>query len=93
MPAIRTLIDSDAVRTAAISAVVATFGWAGHTALELRDHNAQLRIHDAQIRSLTDGQNATRDSIKDVGVAIARVEGKVDTVNQKIDDDRATRHR
>ncbi len=84
MITLRSMLDSEAVRTTVISAAVATFGWAGHTALELRDHNAQLQLHDIQIKSLASGQAATHD-------VVVRIEGKIDTVNQKIDDDRATR--
>lgn len=89
----QSLIGSDTIRTAAISGTMAIIGWVSHTMLELNGQAAQLQSHDAQIKALFSGQRETHEALQSLTTTVVRVEGKIDVVNQKIDDDRNARRK
>ena len=93
MSVLSTLATSEAVRTAAFSVVFAGLGYAGHTAYEVSSQATKIETHDAQIQKLFDGQHETHQALQDLNTVVVRVEGKLDVVNQKIDDDRSSRGR
>lgn len=80
----------------ALSIVMAGAGFLVHVAVASDAQEKKLAEHDTQIQHLLDGQQRTNGALNNVSVTIARVEGKIDVLNQKIDDDRSTasqRHR
>lgn len=72
---------------------MAVVGWASHTMLELNGQAVQLQNHDTQIKALFAGQKETHDALQSLNTTVVRVEGKIDVVNQKIDDDRNARRK
>jgi hypothetical protein len=93
MSALSALFGADAMKTAVVSVVMATCGWAGHTVLEMNAQSKVLDEHTVQIQKLFDGQAETHKSLQDVTTTLTRMEGKIDVVNQKVDDDRSRKDR
>lgn len=87
------LLDSKTLRTGVISVTMAILGYAGHAAIEVNKQGDILDAHTATIQELKKGQDETHHVLADLTTAVVRVEGKVDVVNQKIDDDREAKHR
>jgi hypothetical protein len=48
-----------------------------------------LKQHTVQLQKLWDGQAATTAALNTLSIGQAQISGKIDTLNQKIDDDRA----
>lgn len=76
----------------ALSIAMAGAGFFFHVAVASNAQEVKIVQHDAQIQKLIDGQIATTLELNKIFVALARVEGKQDVLNQKIDDDRSTSH-
>lgn len=73
-----------------LSVAMAGAGFLFHVAVASDKQETKLEQHDAQIQRLVEGQVAAHKDLNDVAVTIARVEGKLDVLNQKIDDDRSS---
>jgi hypothetical protein len=69
--------------------VVGLLGWVGHGLLSAYTDSSKLDQHTQQIEKLWEGQKATHDSLQELSVTVARIDGKIDVLGQKIDDDRA----
>lgn len=82
---------SELARTAAVSAVMAIAGWGGSTLLTASDNSLVLQTHTGQIQHIFESQKETKDALEKVSTAIIRIDGKIDVINQKIDDDRTAR--
>lgn len=76
----------------ALSVVMAGAGFLVHVAVASNAQDQKIEQHDAQIQKLIEGQIATHRELNEVFVAIARVEGKLDVLSTKIDDDRSATH-
>jgi hypothetical protein len=87
------LTDNDTVRTVFIAIVTGALGWGSHAVMELNVQSQRLETHDKQLQVLFEGQNRTHQALQDLNTTIVRVEGKIDVVNQKIDDDRDAKKR
>lgn len=79
-----------------LSVAMAGAGFAVHVAVAASEQTskqqqmeAKLADHDAALKTLADGQTRMTGVLNNVAITIARVEGKVDVTNQKIDDDRS----
>ena len=87
------MLDSASVRTGLIVSVLSSvivFG--GHQVLKTVTQEDQLTAQAKQIETLSAGQAETHDQVKDLAAIVARIEGKIDVVSQKIDDDRHPRY-
>jgi hypothetical protein len=78
--------DKVAVVLAAVSCLG---GWGIHALSVFNLDQQKLDEHTAQIQHLQTGQRETHDKLNDIGITILKVDGKLDVLNQKIDDDRA----
>jgi peptidoglycan hydrolase CwlO-like protein len=78
----------------ALSIAMAGAGFLFHVAVASDTMDKKLQDHDTKIAQLIDGQQKINGTLSNIAVTIARVEGKIDVQNQKIDDDRsASRNR
>jgi peptidoglycan hydrolase CwlO-like protein len=82
-----------ALRSVALSATMAIVGFVSHQMIASVGQEKQLATHDQQIAKLFESQGEIHKSVEDLAIAVARVEGKLDVLNQKIDDDRSKTHR
>jgi hypothetical protein len=87
------IFDSAVVKNIAISLLMGAVGFGSHQMIESVSQTKQLDTQTAQIQKLFEGQTATHTQVEDLGVALARMEGKLDVLNQKIDDDRSAARR
>lgn len=85
------IFSGDALKGAAISGIVAIGGWFWHSSVTSHDQDHVLNLHTQQIAELASVSKDTQMSVNQLVVTTTRTEGKLDTINQKIDDDRAAR--
>lgn len=77
-------------KSAAVLAVItALAGWGLHALIAVNAAGTKLDEHTVQIQKLWEGQKETHETLSNVNVTLARIDGKIDTLNQKVDDDRA----
>lgn len=80
------------VKNTLLGAVLALGGWSGIELIGLMGRvsvsESREQAHDQQVTSLFAAQSEVRKDLSDIQVAIARMEGKLDVLNQKIDDGR-----
>jgi hypothetical protein len=79
------------VKSGGLSVAAAFVGFAFHQAVASNAAEHKLEEHDVQIQKLIAGQEATHEDLNKISITIARVEGKLGVIDQKIDDDRSTR--
>jgi peptidoglycan hydrolase CwlO-like protein len=77
---------SNVMKTAAVTVAVSLVGICGNAILATHDQGKVMTWHTTAIQKLQDGQTAQAKTLQDVDVGIVRLEGKIDTLNQKIDD-------
>lgn len=87
------LFNSALAKGVFASLLVGLGGWTAHTLVEARSNSQMLSAHTQQLDRLEAGQTKQEDTLKGLGVAVAQINGKLDVVNQKIDDDRRAVHR
>lgn len=92
MNIVELFFNNSTVKSIAISVLVGTGGWAAHTLVGSAGNSQVLAMHGKQLDALTQGQQKTDDALDRLAITVTRIDGKLDTVNQKIDDDRAARH-
>lgn len=92
MSGFKNVFDGLSVKNVTIPAAMAVLGWGGHTFLVFHDQETKLAAHDQQIAALSDGQVKTHTALDSLSDTIIRIEGKIDVLTTKIDDDRA-RHK
>lgn len=84
-------LNNTTTKSVAVSILVGTGGWAAHTLVGAQANATVLAAHTQQLERLWQGQGQASAALQGLGVAITRIDGKLDVVNQKIDDDRAHR--
>jgi hypothetical protein len=87
------IFESGTVKSIAIGLVMSAVGFGSHQVIESVSQAHQLESQSAQIQKLFEGQSETHTQVQDLSVALARMEGKLDVLNQKIDDDRSKTRR
>jgi peptidoglycan hydrolase CwlO-like protein len=87
------IFENSVVKNIAISLVMGAIGFGTHQAVESVSQTHQLETQNTQIQKLFEGQSETHTQVQDLSVALARMEGKLDVLNQKIDDDRSKTRR
>lgn len=92
--ALAKFLESPSVKGAAVSFVVTAIGFVAHQYVRQNEVDTQLSWHSKAITDLRTGQDLTHNSLEAHSIILERIEGKLDVVNQKIDDDRnyAERH-
>jgi hypothetical protein len=71
-----------------IPVVMGLLGWGGHTLLSAYSVGIEVDNHTQQLKALWDSQRQTHNDIQTVVNTVTRIDGKIDVLNQKIDDDR-----
>lgn len=87
------VFDNGIVKNIAISLAMGAVGFGSHQVIESVGQQRQLETQSMQIQKLFEGQSQTHTQVQDLSVALARMEGKIDVLNQKIDDDRSKTRR
>lgn len=89
---LRTL-GAGTVKGLLVSGILGVCGLVWHNVSETTAHTNQLTQQQTQLDKLSASSDATQQKLQDVGITIARVEGKLDTLGTKIDDDRRAQRR
>jgi hypothetical protein len=91
---IKMAVDSAASKSVLLSIVVALGGFGIRTAVHENDVDNTLAWHSKAVQELRTSQEQTAHSLNDHTVVLSQINGKLDVINQKIDDDRnyAQRH-
>ena len=83
---LRALLENGMVKYLLLPALAAVGGFLGHAVVEVPGLSKQVEQHTTQLQNLWTGQAETHKALQDVAVAVTRVDGKLDVVNQKLDD-------
>jgi hypothetical protein len=91
---LKVIADSTTSKNVMLSAIVGVGGFAIHQAMVWSDVQKDVAWHSAAIKELKANSDLTQKAITDHTVTLSRIDGKLDVINQKIDDDRnyAQRH-
>lgn len=84
--------DSNAARGVILSAVLAITGFVVDQKTQAFRAQQKLDDHTIQLDRLEASSKASEARQQLLELSVSRVEGKIDVLNQKIDDDRAARH-
>jgi peptidoglycan hydrolase CwlO-like protein len=77
---------SNVMKSAAVAGATALLGICANAVITTRDNARTLNWHTAAIQKVQEGQVSQAKTLQDVDLGIVRLEGKIDTLNQKIDD-------
>jgi hypothetical protein len=91
MNILENFFNNGTTKSLAITALVAIGGWTANTLIGAHSAEGVLAEHTRQLAALFQGQVETHKSINDLVVAVTAVDGKIDVLGTKIDDDRRTR--
>jgi hypothetical protein len=83
---------ADTVKTIGIALLTGAIGFGSKQVIESYGQNHVVEEHTQQIGKLFDIAKKTQDGLQEQAVTTARIEGKIDVINQKIDDDRTIKH-
>lgn len=91
---LQNLLKSDSIKGVLFSVAIGAALFVGRTFLSSHDQPLQTTLdqHTAQINALMIDARDTNKVVQDLTVTAARTEGKIDTINQKIDDDRQAKY-
>lgn len=87
------LLENTTVKGVALSLAMGAVGFGSHQVIESISQQHQLETQSGQIQKLFEGQASARTQSQELSVALARMEGKLDVLNTKIDDDRSKTRR
>lgn len=82
------ILDNSIVKQAAMYLFVAAVGFGSNKIVESVSQGRIVEQQAIEIKGLSDGQEKTHSDVQDLGIALARIEGKIDVLNQKVEDDR-----
>jgi uncharacterized membrane protein len=82
--------DISTVKGVILSLAMGAVGFGAHQIVDASSDKHTLDEHTQQIEKLFEIAKQNQLSLQDAAVAAARIEGKLDVINQKIDDDRST---
>lgn len=77
---------SNVMKSAAVAGAISIMGICANAIMATHDQGRVLSWHTDAIKQLQVGQGAENKTLTDVDVSVVRLEGKIDTLNQKIDD-------
>lgn len=77
---------SNVMKSAAVAGAISIMGICANAIMATHDQGRVLAWHTGAIQGLQTGQVAQEKTLNDVDVSVVRLEGKIDTLNQKIDD-------
>lgn len=86
------LLESGTVKGIILSLAFATVGFVAKTAVQEYTVKTAVEDHTKAIADLQTGQNVTHAQIEGISVTLTAIGGKLDVLNQKIDDDRERRN-
>lgn len=91
MNIVEMFFNNSTTKSLAITALVAVSGWTANTLIGARNDASTLEQHGAWLQKLSEGQAQTQKDIGALVVSVTAVNGKIDVIGQKIDDDRAAK--
>ena len=91
MNLIELFFNNGTTKSLSITALVAVGGWTANTLINAHGQSDVLAAHTQQLDKLWQGQAQTHNDIQSLSVVVATVNGKLDVLGQKIDDDRAAK--
>ena len=87
------VLDNSTVRGIGLSILMGLLGFGAKQAVESYGQTTTLTQHTAQISKLFDIAQQNQKALETNAVSTARIEVKIDVINQKIDDDRSKTRR
>ena len=90
MNIVELFFNNSTTKSLAITALVAVGGWTANTLISARN-DTTLEQHGVRLQKLSEGQAQTQKDIGALAVSVTAVNGKIDVIGQKIDDDRAAK--
>lgn len=85
---LRGVLENSTTKSVGLSVLMAIAGYMFHAYGQLNQQELQIADNQQQIKELQLNQDTTKVAIDNVAISITRIEGKLDVLNQKIDDDR-----
>lgn len=83
---IKAAFFTNVMKAAAVAAATSLLGICGNAIMSTHDQGKTLEWHSNAIKELQIGQAKQLEAEQAVNVSVVRLEGKIDTLNQKIDD-------
>lgn len=80
------MTGADFLKTVVLPITVGVAGWMGHGYLRTDTNTQVLAIHGQQLDKLWQGEAEARSSLKDLGLGMSSLSGKIDVLSQKVDD-------
>jgi hypothetical protein len=90
MNLVELFFNNATTKSLALSILVGAGGWTAHTLIGAQNNGQVLAVHTQQLAELKQGQQKVDEALDSLAITVTRMDGKLDTVNQKIDDDRRT---
>lgn len=86
------LMDSGTAKGIVLSLALTALGFVGKAAVQEFKVNDAIESHTKAITALQTGQDTTHEKLEGISVTLTQLGGKLDVINQKIDDDRERRN-
>lgn len=79
-------LENPSLRSIALSLLMGVVGYAGHQIIESVHQQTVIDQHTTQLQQLEKIIDSQQHELQANSLAMLRIEGKVDVVNQKLDD-------
>lgn len=91
---LKMVVDSTASKSVVLSCVLAIGGYSFNQAVNQKETSQAVAWHTQAIKDMKANQDLLAKGLQEHTVTLSRIDGKLDVINQKIDDDRnyAQRH-
>lgn len=86
------LLDSGTIKGVVLSLAFTAFGFVAKEAVQEFKVKTAIEDHTKAIADLKTGQDTTHAQLEGIAVTLTQFGGKLDVLNQKIDDDRERRN-
>lgn len=87
------IFENSTVKGIALSLAMGAIGFGSKQVIESYGQIHMLDEHTQQIGKLFEIAKQNQQNLQESAVSMARIEGKIDVLNQKVDDDRSKTHR
>lgn len=88
MSVLESFFKNDTTKSVGLGALLSVAGWAAHALIGAENNATVLANHTKQLDAQSAAITQTADSVQHLTVAVTRIDGKIDVLTTKIDDDR-----
>ncbi len=85
-------IGGGTLKGVAISVIMGVLGFATKSLLQVNTQQQILQQHSQQLDQLRASTTTTSDNVQALTITTARIEGKIDVLRQRLDDQRGEAH-